>query len=49
MGNNYGPISWSPDGNWISYSSDAFVKTRPEGEIWEADVSELLSGAEKEQ
>ena len=40
---------WSPDGKWISYSAGASVKTRPEGEIWEADLSELLSGAEKEQ
>ena len=40
---------WSPDGKWLSYNSDRFAKTRPEGEIWEADVSELLSGAEKEQ
>jgi len=40
---------WSPDGKWISYASDANVKTRPEAEIWEADVSELLSGREKEQ
>ena len=40
---------WSPDGKWISYQSDGPIKTRPEGEIWEADVSELLSGMEKEQ
>jgi Tol biopolymer transport system component len=42
-------VYWSPDGKWISYQSDGFIKTRPEGEIWEADVSELLSGVEKEQ
>ena|GEM_PF-26879 len=42
-------VWWSPDGKWISYQSDGFVKTRPGGEIWEADVSELLSGMEKEQ
>lgn len=42
-------LCWSPDGKWISYSSDGFVKTRPGGEIWEADVSELLSGMKKEQ
>ena len=40
---------WSPDGKWISYQSDGPIKIRPEGEIWEADVSELLSGMEKEQ
>jgi len=32
----------SPDGKWISYNSDRFVKTRPEGAIWEADVEEIL-------
>ncbi len=36
-------LSWSPDGKWISYNSDGEVKTRPEGTIWEADVSEFLS------
>ncbi len=40
---------WSPDGKWISYQSDGFVKTRPEREMWEADVSELLSAGESEQ
>jgi Tol biopolymer transport system component len=34
---------WSPDGKWISYSSDEQMRTRPEGTIWEADVSEFLS------
>ncbi len=42
-------LHWSPDGKWISYQSDGFIKTRTEGAIWEADVSELLSGGEKEQ
>ncbi len=42
-------LYWSPDGKWISYNSDGMVKTRPEGAIWEADVSELLSGKETEQ
>jgi Tol biopolymer transport system component len=32
-------LYWSPDGKWISYNSDAMVKTSPEGAIWEADVS----------
>ncbi|GAI30453.1 unnamed protein product, partial [marine sediment metagenome] len=35
-------LYWSPDGKWLSYNSDRFVKTRPEGAIWEADVSEFL-------
>lgn len=42
-------LYWSPDGKWISYNSDAMVKTDPEGAIWEADVSEFLSGGEGEQ
>ena len=40
-------IYLSPDGKWISYNSEGYVKTRPEGSIWEVDVSELLSGEEK--
>jgi len=42
-------LYWSPDSKWISYNSDGMVKTRPEGAIWEVDVSELVSGGEKEQ
>ena len=42
-------LSWSPDGKWISYDSDGNIKTRPGGEIWEADVSELLSSQTREQ
>ena len=41
-------LFWSPDGKRISYSSDAYVKLRT-GAIWEADVSELLSGGERER
>lgn len=41
-------LYWSPDGKRISYSSDAYVKLRT-GAIWEADVSELLSGGERER
>jgi RNA polymerase sigma factor (sigma-70 family) len=41
-------LYWSPDGKRISYSSDGYVKLRTAA-IWEADVSELLSGMEKEQ
>jgi dipeptidyl aminopeptidase/acylaminoacyl peptidase len=37
----YSP-SWSPDGKWISYNSDGFVKTRPEGTMWEVDFEEML-------
>ena len=38
-------LYWSPDGKWISYNSDGFAKTRPEGEIWEADFQELLNSS----
>ena len=36
-------LYWSPDGKWLSYDSYGYVKVRPEGAIWEVDVSELLS------
>jgi Tol biopolymer transport system component len=32
----------SPDGKWISYDSEGFVKTRPESSIWEVNLSDLL-------
>jgi Tol biopolymer transport system component len=39
----------SPDGKWISYNAEGYVKTRPEGIIWEADVEDLLRGVKKQQ
>ena len=39
----------SPDGKWISYNAEDYVKTRPEGTIWEVDVEELLKGVKKQQ
>jgi len=39
----------SPDGKWISYNAENYVKIRPEGTIWEVDVEELLRGAKKQQ
>jgi RNA polymerase sigma factor (sigma-70 family) len=48
MGDNYGPISWSPDGKWISYQCNGYAKTRPEGEIWEVDFQDLLSSGSYE-
>jgi Tol biopolymer transport system component len=41
-------LYWSPDGKWLSYDSYGYVKVRPEGAIWEADVSGLLSAGVKE-
>lgn len=42
-------LHWSPDGKWIGYNSDGFVKTRPEGVIWEADITGFLNKAEKKE
>lgn len=39
----------SPDGKWISYNAEGYVKTRPQGTIWEVDVEELLRGVKKQQ
>jgi Tol biopolymer transport system component len=39
----------SPDGKWISYNAEDYVKTRPEGTIWEVDVEQLLRGLKKQQ
>ncbi|UCC39635.1 MAG: PD40 domain-containing protein [Candidatus Aminicenantes bacterium] len=39
----------SPDGKWISYNTEDYVKTRPEGTIWEVDVEELLKGVKKQK
>jgi len=36
---------WSPDGKWISYQSDGFIKTRSEATMWEADFEEILEKA----
>lgn len=38
---------WSPDGKWISYQSDGFIKTRPEGTMWEAGFDEILAKVSK--
>jgi Tol biopolymer transport system component len=39
----------SPDGKWISYNSEGYVKIRPQGSIWEVDIKELLRKKRKEQ
>jgi Tol biopolymer transport system component len=39
----------SPDGKWISYNAEGYIKTRPEGTIWEVDVEELLKGVKEQQ
>ena len=35
-------LHWSPDGRWLSYASDGWIKIRPEGIMWEADLPEFL-------
>lgn len=37
----------SPDGKWISFGSEGFVKTRSQATIWEVEVEELIKGKEK--
>ena len=34
----------SPDGRWISYDAEGWIKTRPEGSVWEVEVKDLLKG-----
>ena len=34
--------SWSPDGKWIAYDLEDFIKTRPEGILWEVEVETYL-------
>jgi len=38
-------VWWSPDGKWISYQSDGYIKTRPEATMWEADFEEIVKKA----
>ncbi len=35
---------WSPDGKWISYGTDDYIKTRPAGTMWEASFEDLVKG-----
>jgi len=37
----------SPDGKWISYNSDGFIKTRPEGTMWVADFDQIVKKASR--
>jgi Tol biopolymer transport system component len=32
----------SPDGKWISYYTDQFIKTRPASTIWEVKLADLI-------
>jgi len=35
-------LIWSPDGKWISYYSSGPIKTRLEGILWEADLTDFI-------
>jgi len=35
-------LSWSPDGKWIAYDLEDFIKTRPEGILWEVEIDAYL-------
>ena len=39
----------SPDGKWISFQSEGFVKTRSQATMWEVEVEELIKGKEKKK
>jgi len=43
-GTNY-HLSWSPDGKWIAYNSEEWVRTRAEGIVWEVEVDAFLRQA----
>ena len=40
-GTNY-HLSWSPDGRWIAYNSEEWVRTRAADIVWEVEVDEFL-------
>ena len=35
-------VNWSPDGKWISYDSEEWIKMRPEGILWEVEIDAYL-------
>jgi Tol biopolymer transport system component len=35
-------LSWSPDGKWIAYDLEEFIKVRPEGILWEVEIDSFL-------
>jgi hypothetical protein len=34
----------SPDGKWISYYTEQFIKTRPASTFWEVKLADLIKG-----
>jgi Tol biopolymer transport system component len=41
-------LEWSPDGEWLSYTTEESAKVRPEGTLWEADFDEIKEKIVKE-
>lgn len=35
-------VGWSPDGKWLSYDCEEYIKLRPAGLLWEVDVHPYL-------
>lgn len=38
-------VAWSPDGKWIAYNSEEWVRTRVAGIVWEVEVEAFLRQA----
>lgn len=43
-GTNYYFV-WSPDGKWVAYNSEGWIRKRPEGVVWDAKVDAFLRRA----
>ncbi len=43
-GTNY-HLAWSPDGKWIAYNSEEWIRTRAESVVWEVEVDTFLKQA----
>ncbi len=43
-GTNY-HLAWSPDGKWIAYNSEEWIRTRAESVVWEVEVGTFLKQA----
>ena len=43
-GTNY-HLAWSPDGKWIAYNSEEWIRTRAESAVWEVEVDTFLKQA----
>jgi hypothetical protein len=48
LDDNKDALEWSPDGEWLSYTTEESAKVRPEGTLWEADFNEIKEKLAKE-